>query len=339
MVEVTCLRTWATNVGNLFIDLGSIQSLKMAVPQSKVHNVSGSARRLFEDRYYGLRKKIMEKIMFTSAIGKPIIGRERWDYHVSRVHDWALKADKSLENLFDLGLYMKADYAVISGCVLNDYTVRRYGSTLLNLKRKNVKIIFNGVGGSSYRTSELNIIRKFLRKIKPYAFISRDVQAFKNYQDLARYSYNGVDCAFFVNDFFQPVELELPKYAVLTFDQQPEPNLRLDYDLIIRTHHKLLGRIPKEYFDKPNTLISDSVEDYFNIYANADVLHSDRVHACVATLSFGRACKLYHETVRSLLLDRVGLEEIKIKIVYPDTYRIEKEKGKQITFLSEILSV
>jgi len=339
MVEITCLRTWASNMGNLFIDLGSIQSLKMATPQSKILDVSGSPRRLFDDRYYGLRKKIMEKLIPTSAIGKLIIGRERWDRHVSKLKDWTLKADKSLKNLFDLGLYLKADYAIISGCVLDNNTVRLYGTTLLNLKRKNVKIIFNGVGGSSYSKLEVNMVRKFLSKIEPYAFISRDMRAFESYQDLARHSYNGIDCGFFVNEFFQPGELELPKYAVLTFDRKLEPNLRLDYDLIIRTHHTLLGGIPKEYFDKPNTLISDSPEDYFNIYANSDVLHSDRVHACVAALSFGRPCKLYYETPRSLLFERLGLEEIKINIVHPDTYIIKKEKEKQIAFLSEILSI
>ena len=328
-------------MGDLFIDLGAIQSLKMAAPQSNVHDISGSPRWLFEERYYGLRKKIMEKMIPASAIGKLIIGRERWDRQVSKVVDWALKTDKSLRNLFDLGLYMKADYAVISGCVLNDYTVRRYGPTLLNLKGQNIKIIFNGAGGSSYSRSEVNTIRKFLSKIEPHAFITRDEQAFKEYQDLARYPYNGVDCGFFINDFFQPSELQLPKYAVLTFDRQPEPDMRLNYDLVIRTHHtNLLGGIPKEFFDKPNTLISDSPKDYLYIYANADVIHSDMLHACVPTLSFGRPCKLYHETPRSLLFDRVGLEEIKkSKIVYPDTSRIEKEKGKQIAFLSEILSI
>ena len=340
MVEITCLRKWVTNMGDLFIDLGAIQSLKMAAPQSNIHDVSGSPKWLFEDRYYGLRKKIMEKMIPASAIGKLIMGRDRLDRHVSKVSDWAFKTDKSLKNLFDLGLYMKTDYVVISGCVLNDYTIRRHGPTLMNLKRKNVKIIFNGAGGSNYGKSEVNIIRKFLSKIKPHAFISRDEQVFERYQDLARHTYSGVDCGFFINDFFQASELELPKYAVLTFDRQPEPNLRLNYDLVIRTHHtNLLGDIPKEFFDKPNTLISDSPEDYLNIYASADVIHSDMLHACVPTLSFGRPCKLYHETPRSLLFDRVGLEEIKIKIIYPDTYRIEKEKGKQIAFLSEILSV
>ncbi len=326
-------------MGDLFIDLGAIQSLKMAAPEANIHDVSGSSRWLFEDRYYGLRRRIMEKMIPASAIGKLIVGRERWNLHIGKVPDRVLKTDKSLKNLFDLGLYLKADYAVISGCVLNDYTIRRYGPTLLKLKSKNVKIIFNGAGGSSYDRSEVDITRKFLTKIEPHAFISRDERVFKNYKDLAHYSYSGVDCGFFVNDFFQPSELELPKYVVLTFDRHPEPNLSLNYDLVIRTHHALVGGIPKEFFDKPNTLISDSPEDYLTIYANADVLHSDMVHACVPAISFGRPCKFYHKTPRSLLFDRVGLEEIrKFKMVYPATYRIEKEKRKHVAFLSEVLS-
>jgi len=67
-----------------------------------------------------------------------------------------------------------------------------------------------------------------------------------------------VDCAFFLNDFFKPAELKLPKYVVLAFDKRKEPNLNLDCELIVRAHNKPVYDVPKEALEKPNILISDS---------------------------------------------------------------------------------
>jgi len=61
------------------------------------------------------------------------------------------------------------------------------------------------------------------------------------------------------------------------------------------------------------------------------------VHACVATLAYGNPAQLYSTTPRSLLFDRVGLPDIRDKVVYPDLKRLNKEKEKQVEFLSSIL--
>lgn len=338
MTKITCLRTWATNMGNVFIDLGSIQSLRMAAPESTIYQVSGLSRILFENRYYGWSKNILHRIFRAYPnLGMKIMGR-RWRELQIKVENRMLDSRKSLKNIFDLGLFMKADFVVIAGCILDiTHAIRLYGATLLKLSRENIKIILHGVGGASYSQAESEGVRKFLKKIKPYAFISRDEPTFERYNHLARYSYNGVDCAFFLSDFFQPAKLDLPKYTVLTFDMHPEPDLHLGNKLIVRTHHKFIGGIPKRYFDKPNTLISDLPEDYLNTYANAASVHSDRVHACVPAISFGTPCKLYFRTPRALLFNRIGLEGINEKLTCANEYELKKEKEKQVAFLSEIL--
>jgi len=114
---------------------------------------------------------------------------------------------------------------------------------------------------------------------------------------------------------------------------------------IVRTHHasvsiKLIKKYlteRKKYFGSSNTLISDIPEDYLTLYANTKATYSDRVHACVATLAYGNPARLYSNTPRSLLFDRVGITDIRDKVVYPDLKRLKREKEKQVEFLSSIL--
>lgn len=321
---------WPTNIGNAFVDLGSIQSLKMAAPNSRIHFVSGLPKWLF------MRPDIQSRSIMNRL--------PRWLFKQTRIKNRSvikrlrLRGSQNIKKCFDLVSAMKLDYAVVSGMNLCETFIKLFGPTFSKLKRKKVKIIINGGGGAHYSDREVSEFRKFLERIKPYAFISRDEQSFENYRDLAEYSFNGVGCAFFINDHFTPAKLELPKYVILNFDYHLEPELDINDRLIVRTHHSCWGRVPKSHFSKYNTLISDLPQDYLNLYANAEEVHSDRVHACVATLSFGHPCRLYSKTPRASLLDRVGATTIRDKLTYPSAEKIEREKKKQLGFLSNILS-
>ena len=335
MRKITYLKSDPCNIGNMFIDLGSMVSLTKACESCTINHISGLPRILFENRYNYLKKKFFNVIPF-GAVGRFMLGEEKYNNIKREIYGNVIKTDKSLQNYFDLGKYLKSDYAVISGCILCYQDIRRYMPTLLYLKEKNVKIIFNGVGSPTYSKGEVDKVISILEKIKPYALISRDSEAFKNYHDFAKYSYAGIDCAFFINDYFHPAELEISEYVVLTFDNQPEPQIEVGDKLIVRTSHDPLGDvheypiIKKARYDKKNILISDDPEDYLNIYANAKEVHTDRVHACVPTLSFGKPCRLYCETERALLFQKIGISDIKEKLTYPDISKIEIEKRKNV---------
>ena len=85
------------------------------------------------------------------------------------------------------------------------------------------------------------------------------------------------------------------------------------------------------------TLISDIPEDYLNLYANAYATYSDRVHACIATLAFGNYARLYSQTPRAYLFERLGLGTIKRNILRLDEDKIKLEKSHHISFLKEII--
>jgi len=327
MKKITILQNgggWITNIGNAFIDIGSMVCLREAANKAgikaDIHLISVSGRWIF--------------------------------YHMSRgIKGYILKRPGKTKNVLNLQEYVKADYVVQWGAFLSKHWFRVHGEILLKLSKKGIKLIINGggIGEKAYSEEEIAETRKYLKKIKPYALISRDKETFENFKDLAEHSYNGIDCAFWVNDAYIPLKLDLPEYVVLNFDKQPEP--RLDElniggnKLIIRTHHAVWYNFPisqwlrmkKNYYDRENTMISEVPYDYLNLYANAVATYSDRVHACVVTLAYGKPARLFGNPSRALLFERVGASKITRQLVKPNVGKIEKEKQKQIDFLSEIL--
>lgn len=312
---------WPTNIGNAFIDYGSIYTIKTAVPDAKVY--------------------------FASEL-------PRWFFKVNREN-----MDKSI----DLAELMKIDFVVISGMALCDEFIETEGPILKRLSKRGVKIVLNGCGGTTYRKTEFSNFRKFLDSIKLSGFISRDEISYNNYRDCSPKSYNGIDCAFFLSEAFNPAHLTIEDYVVYNFDSMEEPKIEEHNKKIIMAHHSYFQLFPtiatnketiltigtrfpfikiikynasRRYFKHKGTLISDIPDDYLNLYANAYATYSDRVHACIATLSFGNFARLYSTTQRASVFERVGAGEIKEKLVKLDQDKINIDKEKQISFLREI---
>jgi len=306
---------WSTNIGNAFINLGSIHALKEAAPDSETQLFSNFSTWLFR------------------TVNKSPVG-------------FLLRKDGDIKPVFDLVGAAKIDFLVSSGAILTATQDLRSKKISQKLRSKGVKRIINGGGPQEgqYEEKKIEKIRDNLAQMKLYAFISRDEISFKNFHDLAEHSYNGIDCGFFVNDYFTPFQLEYPEFVIFNFDSITEPKIKVDKE-IIRTHHASVSiksikkylTARKKYFGSSNTLISDIPEDYLTLYANTKATYSDRVHACVATLAYGHPAQLYGTTPRSLLFDRIGLPDIRDEVVYPDLKRLNKEKEKQAEFLSSIL--
>ncbi|MFC1630194.1 polysaccharide pyruvyl transferase family protein [Patescibacteria group bacterium] len=318
-IKITYLGgAWPTNIGNAFIDLGSIQSLKMACPNAIVH--------------------------FSSEI-------PQWVFY---------SQGKNFRNALEPASLIKSDYLVVSGVLFCDEFIKLYESTISKIIKNNTKFIINGGGSQTYSKKEVENFRNFLKRNPPYALISRDELSFKNYGDLAEHSHNGIDCGFFVSDCFIPTELNLPDFVIFNFDESNIHKLKntlllkksaikppsITDKLVIRTHHSCwpiwrkgpvdLG-VPNNYFNRSHTLISDIPDDYLNLYNRAKATYSSRVHACVATLSFGNPAMLFSQTKRSSLFDRVGAGAIKEGLTHPNKEKIKQEKLKHLKFLSSIL--
>jgi hypothetical protein len=349
MTKIILFNTyWPLNIGNAFVDLGAMQSIHQALDKSIIYIVSDYPPIMFKEKFRSPLGKIAEKMYRNPNIKR--LNQRLIDVKIKTFKkDRLLKNDKNrLEShCFNLGEFIRANYAIFSGMVLWDSFIKQHKSTFLALKKKGTKIILNGVGGPFYSENEVAVVSQFLKEVRPYALISRDEKAFKYYGDLAEHSYNGIDCAFFINDHYAPPKLDIPNYIILNFDKLPEPKVNLTDKLVVRVHHYSSSEtysMPKKYFIRPNTVVSDSPYDYLTLYANASAIFSDRVHACVVTLSYGRPAKLFvrNDDVeifnRMLLFKKIGAHTINDRLTYPDIKRIEKEKEKQIRFLHEVLA-
>jgi len=288
---------WPTNIGNSFVNLGAIYSLRTALDdRGEVFHFGGMSSYLFS----------------TKAMPK---------------------------NTLSVGNIIKPDYVVIAGMAMCEDNFRTQEVVLRQFVGNGAKIIIAGGGAAKYNDDEVKKVRKWMKKIPIYGFISRDDYSYEKYADLANYSYNGIDSALFISDYFLPPKLSLSDFIVLNFDRISEPRIKTNIKSIIRTHHSCWPtNFRPEYFRCQNTLISDLPSDYLTLYSHTKIIYSDRVHACLATLSYGNKAMFFGKNnPRFRLFDRIGTEGIIEKPVEVDIKKITVEKENQIKFLQSIL--
>ncbi len=302
---------WSTNIGNAFIDYGIKYILKTAFNE-------------FEIKYASNTSSFIE-YKYTNGKGYKYLPFKKNRY-------------------FDIRTHIDAQYYVLCGALFNINWLK-INSRFIDFLVKEQKRVFiiGGGGGNNYGKKEVDYVKNILDKMNLELFVSRDEQTYSNYKQYAKYTYNGIDCAFFLNDTFEPAKTNLGEYIVSTFDHRKEPKEISNYNNVFRLYHsawdvarlELLFRKPRTILTLPfkNDLISDFPDDYLNLYANCDTTYTDRVHACVATLIFGNKAQYYPDSPRSLLFERVGMESIKKEVGVLDMDLIKNEKKGEIDFL------
>ena len=240
----------------------------------------------------------------------------------------------------------KLDYLIIPGCVLTVPFFAGYGKLLETKVEQGCKLIFWAASGNHYTEYEIKAVKEWLRKLRPYAITTRDSQAFEYYSDLTPNAYNGIDNVFFVNKLNLPkVDTVLDPYIVLNFDEPKHKNIKenlkktfIDKN-IVYTDHKPMPLSKVSRMVKKGVVCSDYPLDYLFIYNNAKETHSDRVHACIPTLSFGNRAQLYSDSPRIALFENVGLDisEMKSHPVSIEQTKLKDLQDKQIEFLKSIL--
>lgn len=303
---------YITNIGNAFLDIGLLYILKKAVPEAQIYVLSNT----LEWTYYKIKNSFLNKLLKNIFPG-----------------------------IFNIQEFIKFDYVAIHGACLGIDWFNCHGETLRKIVNNGAKLII--IGGSltdrTYKNNkEIEIVKNHLGKLKPYIFISRDQETFEKFKDIAEHSYNGIDCAFFINDAFTPPTLKCDPFLILNFDKTSEPKIKDLYISkgvrIIRTHHSFIlnKRAFFHYYTKNNIFISESPYEYLTLYANAQAVYSDRVHTCVSALCYNVPTRLFCNTGRALLFERIGIMNITKELVKADMDKIKEEKNNQIKFLKNI---
>jgi len=312
---------WPTNIGNAFIDLGAMALLRSAFPSARIAFGSGLPRWFFRESIEtlrGRRKSPLARLRYgPTHLFDPSVG-------------W--------ENALVPSALTDCDLVVYAGNAVTQRFVAQSGPTISALVERGIPVILLGVGAAEYTDDEQADYVAFLRRIRPVSVITRDTVTYDMLSPVAVSSYRGIDCGFFLPEAYRPFDLVLPEYVVLAFDDSPEPEIDAGTALIVRAHHAIWGIAPEDWLSHANTLISDVPEDYLALYANAGEVHSDRVHACVASLAYGKRARLYNETRRGFLFDVVGAGAIRDEAVSLDLGLLEQKKKALVSFLREVVA-
>lgn len=274
------------NIGNGFIDLGAEAALMKALPlNAELFKVSSNAN-------------------FAATMGQMFMLKENpiinwlWVHTMQRaakkLHDRSYKTVKT-QNIFSMASMVKCDYFIIPGCVLTVPFFTIYGDLIKRKAEQGSKIIFLGASGNFYTEYEVKFVSEYLRKLQPYAIMTRDSLAYKYYANFTKNSYNGIDNVFFVNLLNLPqIDTDLTPYVVLNIEEPKHYRIKEELKNIFKeknivySYHKPFPYTKVSKLVKNGVIVSDNPMDYLLLYRNASEVYSDRVHACIPTLAFGK---------------------------------------------------
>lgn len=270
------------NIGNGFIDLGAEAALMKALPlNAELFKVSSNAN-------------------FAATMGQMFMLKENpiinwlWVHTMQRaakkLHDRSYKTVKT-QNIFSMASMVKCDYFIIPGCVLTVPFFTIYGDLIKRKAEQGSKIIFLGASGNFYTEYEVKFVSEYLRKLQPYAIMTRDSLAYKYYANFTKNSYNGIDNVFFVNLLNLPqIDTDLTPYVVLNIEEPKHYRIKEELKNIFKeknivySYHKPFPYTKVSKLVKSGVIVSDNPMDYLLLYRNASEVYSDRVHACIPTL-------------------------------------------------------
>lgn len=284
---------WFTNVGEAFIDIGAMELIHKIFPQCQLINISD-----MNMWYFDLISK-------REKIPNPYNGM------------------KPAFHMFD---FYSGDFFILAGMFVSDIFLKGETSQkILALARQGKKIIFLGLGAGTYSNEEMENFKKYVIKINPVLVMSRDNIIYENLKDIVP-AINGIDCAFWVKDVYDPREAFVRKYDVVTYNRSPEPEQMKQMENIVRTWHMNWKFNSKNF--KKNMFISDTPYDYLTIYANADRIYTDLVHATIAGLQYERKVKFERVDNRGFAIDVLGADIDDEGFLYISESALEKKKRK-----------
>lgn len=311
----TYIGSWPQNIGNAFFDFGARAILEKAIPDAEFYPIGGAVHWMFKTSESKLRTPLERG--FRKLIGSEIVNN----------------------NSFEIGQFAELDLIVFAGMCLSEEFINNNGKTIIEASKRGVPILALGAGGSEYNEKESIEIIKFFKLLGKSAIITRDDITYYKYNGKIENIESGIDCAFFLPDYYNPPKLIIKNYDVENFDSRKKiASINHEGREIFYTHHDMWGILPKRYINKKNTIVSDVPEDYLTLYSQANSTYSDRVHACIATLAYGNKARLFSDTPRKALFAKFGLEKIDQELVSINKNILIELKNQQIEKTKRIIT-
>ena len=309
---------WATNIGNSFYNLGALYLLKKVFGNDNVFFVPDPPQ---------------------------------WMWKVNNNYDFISSID--------------LDMVIISGPCLSYQLPKVYKNIFDNFKKNNIKIAFISAGAASYTKDEADFVNNFLSEYNIEFIMTRYKETFNLHEKYKNIEiFNGLCTSMFLNDAVNVTPMKKDEeYSVFNFAKSKEPIIKksgsryliskrgfrsfqesLNEEKIIRTNNSAFCRLKKMLFDRESIYYSDLPYGFISILKHANLVFSDRVHTCAATLIMGGRAMYIKGSKRSFdgrnnLFKRIMADSIFIKPTRLNFTYINKEKVKMEIFLSNYISV
>ncbi|MEI6701941.1 MAG: polysaccharide pyruvyl transferase family protein [Deltaproteobacteria bacterium] len=317
-------------MGEAFIDIGAMQLLKLALPESAIVYVSGMA-------HYYVKSRHAEKCAKPQQVIAKSLG-VHYEIAINRRPAMAPMVD--LSQLAHQGISLKADIFALGGMFATEEFVEtgaaKYWIAPLFKKNKSMRSVFIGLGGEKYTKEEVDKFASFLPVMRVLGIITRDDKAHDFYKQKLSPCFRGIDCAFFVSEAYSPVGFAVEPYDVMAFSRMAKPPSFEKWNKkIVRAEHMFYHTTcPDDFRDY---FISDSPYDYLTLYANCSEVHTDLVHATIIALMYGKRVKYYDASKRALAFDAVGATIDKDGFLSLDPSILAIRKAEMIEHLREIV--
>lgn len=344
---------WSTNIGNAFFNLGTKYVLENALPGWQVRFVSDMPG------YWSFWNK---------SRGNPPTAANVWklitpDYIVLNGPCLTRFLGPIWSDTLEYQLNRGAQLVILSAGQM-EYTkeevshvrevLRRYRPVLLTSRDRTVYETFGDLAESAYDgidtgffASDYHPRRQWWEK--PYIVSSFDylpeprlVQDAESYQGplSARLEIGGKE----YRVVFPRLDVALSRRwrwwrylkGALRLDH-PEASSFLDGYLLVRPEHRANPMFVSKTYAAANGFVSDIPYTYLDLYSNAELILSDRVHACVAALAYGRRAVFFGETGRSRLLGRLLPDAESGRVLELEESVLAREKQAMIRFVQTAL--
>lgn len=315
-IKITYLGgAWPTNIGNAFIDMGSMQLLKESSSGSVVYFTSEFPQWLFYNSHM------------------------RFNYG-TQLASWITSDFLVVSGMMLCEEFIKLYEPIISNAIKRG---TRFiingggGKTYTRNERAHVRSFLKRNPPYAFISRD-NIAFNYYHDLAQYAYNGIDCGFFVS---------DGFDIAKLNLPEF--VIFNIDKLSLKTILEFLHEEQSIGNRLIIHVHHNswplrkphhhLSQLLLRRYTYKRNTLVSDIPNDYLQLYANTTATYTTRVHACVASFAFGKPSRLLSSTRRASLFDRVNLGSVRNHLTFPNMKTIQMEKAEQVKFLSHVLSI
>lgn len=320
-MKILLQKKWKTNVGEEVLAKGARATLERAFPDAEIVENSGWMRKVV-----GMKEDGGLANFVRDAVG---LSRSRKAF--------------MRDNAADLLEFHDPDVVVIPGPSLHPAVYGAFGDVVGG----ETPTLLLGTGAPRYDEETIEKTRAMIRTVPVDAAIVRNERA-TAYEDVIDEFHVGIDNGFFIDDWYTPPVFDETLTAI-TYDKTPEPDDLPANGRVIRPHHTPFGMLYPDFLRRffatgwseawyrdDHWFASDTLTDYLNVYGNAEVTYTDRLHACVPTLAYGNEAVFDLDTPRQGILDREFVTERDGRLAV-DREALAERKSEQVDLVRDVI--